>query len=152
MEGFNKRFLIVRNKEEKTIKYMEYDPREGYQITPKGNVRFEDAINVDKMILISPTLISKMISKKANKRIAYLLKLINFIDSNEDEAPEAIDLALDKASKFRQEVINQYRRHLSQEEMTLLENKINIIEDELKMRKNYLIRDRMYDDSYNRSR
>lgn len=152
MEGFNKRFLIVRNKEEKTIKYMEYDPREGYQITPKGNVRFEDAINVDKMILISPTLISKMISKKANKRIAYLLKLINFIDSNEDEAPEAIDLALDQASKFRQEVINQYRRHLSQEEMTLLENKINIIEDELKMRKNYLIRDRMYDDSYNRSR
>ncbi len=152
MASINKRYLIVRNMEEKTIKYLEYDPNEGYQIYPKGNVRFEDAINVDKMVLISPTLISKMINKKASKRINYLLKLLNFIDNNEEEAPDALDLALDEVYKFRQEIINKYHRHLNEEEEMILNNKISIIEDELKLRKNYILRERLMSEEFNRSR
>ena len=150
---FNKRFLIVKNKGEKTIKYMEYNPDEGYKVSPKGNLRFEDAINIDKMVIISPTLISKMIDKKANKRIAYLLKLLNFIDNNDDSADEAIDLALDQATRFRQEIINKYAKYLDDEHQEFLNNKISIIEEELKLRKAYLNNyNQSKNDEYNRSR
>lgn len=155
MTNFNKRYLIVKNKGEKTIKYMEYDPSDGYHIKPKGNVRLEDAINVDKMVLISPTLISKMINKKANKRINYLLKLINFIDSDDEQADDAIELALDQNARFKQEFFNQYKKHLSEEEAELLANKISIIDSELKLRKAYLEKDKIMnpeEEEYRRSR
>lgn len=152
MKSFNKRYLIVRNEEEKVIKYMEYDPSQGYQVKPKGNVKLEDTIHVDKMVLISPSLISKMVTKKANKRIEYILKLINFIDANDDEAPDAITLGLDQASKFRQEIINKYRNYLSEEEQSLLENKIAILEDELKLRRTYLNKENIVINENKRSR
>ena len=120
----DKRYLIVKNNEDKTIKYMEYDPKKGYQVNPKGNVKLEDTINVDKMVIISPTLITKLISKKANKRINYLLKLINYADQDDEAADEVLDLALDQAVRFRQEIINKYKKYLNDEEEALLENKI----------------------------
>ena len=62
--NFDKRFLIKKNKGEKQIIYMEYDPTDGYKLSPKGNLKFEDAINVTKMVLISPTLLVKWLIKK----------------------------------------------------------------------------------------
>ena len=60
----NQKFLVVKNKDEKEIKYFEYDKVKGYNISPKNNVKFEDAINVNRMILINPSLIEKMVDKK----------------------------------------------------------------------------------------
>ena len=136
--GTEKRFLVVKDKDDKTIKYFEYDKLQGYCVTPKKNVRFQDAINVDRMILINPTLIEKMIDKKVKRRFEYLINLISVVCESEDESGDGYYLALNEAEKFRREIINKYRNYLTEEKLQLLEKKIAILEDELHLRINYL--------------
>ena len=136
--GTEKRFLVVKTKEDKTIKYFEYDKIQGYRVTPKKNVRFQDAINVDRMILINPSLIEKMIDKKVKRRFEYLINLISVVCEAEDESGDGLYLALDQAERFRREVINKYKSYITEEKLQLLEKKIAILEDELKLRINYL--------------
>ena len=136
--GTEKRFLVVKDKDDKTIKYFEYDKLQGYCVTPKKNVRFQDAINVDRMILINPTLIEKMIDKKVKRRFEYLINLISVVCESEDESGDGYYLALNEAEKFRREIFNKYRNYLTEEKLQLLEKKIAILEDELHLRINYL--------------
>lgn len=144
--GTERRFLVVKNKDDRTIKYFEYDKIKGYPITPKKNVKFQDAINVDKMILINPTLIEKMIDKKVKKRFEYLINLITVVCESEDESGDGLYLALNEAEKFRREIINKYKNYLSEEKLMLLEKKIAILEDELNLRIKYL----SFDDEYSK--
>ena len=51
----NQRYYVVKNKDEQSITYFEYDKMNGLSITPKKNVRIKDAINVNKMVIINPT-------------------------------------------------------------------------------------------------
>ena len=46
------RFLVIKNKDSKEIKYFEYEKIKGYNITPKNNVKFEDAINVFESVVV----------------------------------------------------------------------------------------------------
>ena len=136
--GSEQRFLVIKNKDEKTIKYFEYDKIKGYNIKPKNNVKFVDAINVNKMILINPSLIEKMIDKKTKRRLNYLINLMSTIFDSDDETGDGLYLALDEVEKFRREVINKYRAYISEEKMNLLLKKIAILEDELNLRIKYI--------------
>lgn len=133
----NQKFLIVKNKDEKEIKYFEYDKVKGYNIAPKNKVKFEDAINVNRMILINPSLINKMVDKKVKRRFAYLVNMISFVCENDDESGDGLYLALDQAEKFRMELLNKYKKYIEEEKFALLLKKIAILEDELKLRIKY---------------
>ena len=142
----NQKFLVVKNKDEKEIKYFEYDKVKGYNISPKNNVKFEDAINVNRMILINPSLIEKMVDKKVKRKFAYLVNMISFVcDNDDDESGDGLYLALDQAEKFRMELINKYKKYIQEEKFALLEKKIAILEDELKLRIKYHVKD--YEDT-----
>lgn len=143
--SINQKFLVVKNKDEKEIKYFEYDKVKGYNIAPKNNVKFEDAINVSKMILINPSLIEKMVDKKVKRKFAYLVNMISFVCDNDDESGDGLYLALDQAEKFRMELINKYKKYIQEEKFALLEKKIAILEDELKLRIKYHVKD--YEDT-----
>ena len=133
------RFLVIKNKDSKEIKYFEYEKIKGYNITPKNNVKFEDAINVNRMILINPTLIEKMVDKKVKRKFDYLINMMSIVCDNEDETGEGLYLALDEAAKFRNELFNKYKNYIKDEKFQLLEKKIAILEDELNLRIKYLI-------------
>ena len=138
--GNTKKFLVVKNKDEKMIKYFEYEKLKGYKITPNKNIRFEDAINVDTMILISPTLIEKMVEKKVNRKMSYLINMMTFISENSDEdSEEGFYYALTEVEKFRAELYNKYKNYIREEKMILLDKKLAILEDELKLRLRYLM-------------
>ena len=142
----NQKFLVVKNKDEKEIKYFEYDKVKGYNISPKNNVKFEDAINVNRMILINPSLIEKMVDKKVKRKVAYLVNMISFVcDNDDDESGDGLYLALDQAEKFRMELINKYKQYIQEEKFALLEKKIAILADELKLRIKYHVKD--YEDT-----
>ena len=136
--GSEKKFLVVKTKDEKTIKYFEYDKVKGYNIKPKNTVKFEDAINVDKMILINPSLIEKMIDKKVKRKFDYLINLMSIVCDSDDGSSDGLYLALNEAEKFRNEILNKYRKYLEDEKIELLEKKLDILEDELKLRIKYL--------------
>lgn len=139
MLAINQKFLVIKNKDEKEIKYFEYDKVKGYNITPKNNVKFQDAINVNKMILINPSLIEKMIDKKVKRKFNYLINMLSCLYDSDDTSGEGLYLALDEAEKFRMELINKYKKYMKEEKFELIEKKISILEDELKLRIKYLV-------------
>lgn len=137
--AINQKFLVIKNKDEKEIKYFEYDKIKGYNVTPKNNVKFQDAINVNKMILINPSLIEKMIDKKVKRKFNYLINMLSCLYDSDDTSGEGLYLALDEAEKFRMELINKYKKYMKEEKFELIEKKISILEDELKLRIKYIV-------------
>lgn len=141
--GINQRFLVIKNKDSKTIKYFEYDKLSGYNIHPKQNVKFQNAINVNKMIIINPTLIEKLVDKKIKHKFNNLINLLSFVYENDDTTGDGLELALNEAEKFRMELINKYKKYLSEEKQSLMEKKLDILEDEIKLRMQYFLNEQM---------
>lgn len=141
--GINQRFLVIKNKDSKTIKYFEYDKLNGYNIHPKQNVKFQNAINVNKMIIINPTLIEKLVDKKIKHKFNNLINLLSFVYENDDATGDGLELALNEAEKFRMELINKYKKYLSEEKQNLMEKKLDILEDEIKLRMQYFLTEQM---------
>lgn len=142
--GKEQRFLVVKNKDSKDIKYFEYDKLSGYNIKPNPKLKFQDAINVNRMILINPSLIEKMVDKKVKRKFDYLINLLSVVYENDDDTGEGLRLALDEAEKFRMELINKYKQYIKEEKFELLLKKIAILEDELFLRMQYIINREFY--------
>lgn len=142
--AIEQRFLVIKNKDSKTIKYFEYDKLNGYQVHPKSNIKFSNAINVNKMIIINPSLIDKIIDRKIKHKFNSLINLLSFVYENEEAStPDGLELALNEAEKFRMEIINKYKKYLSEEKLSLMEKKLDILEDEIKLRMQYYLNEQM---------
>ena len=137
--GKEQRFLVVKTNDSKEIKYFEYDKISGYNIKPNPNLKFQDAINVNKMILINPSLIEKVVDKKIKRRFDYLINLLSVVYENDDETGDGLELALNEAEKFRMELINKYKQYINEEKYQLLMKKIAILEDELYLRMQFVM-------------
>ena len=128
------RYLVVKRKDKKEIVYMEYDKLEGMDITPKNKKSFEDSIEVNKMILIQPTLIKKLVHKKLDRNFKKLLRLVTIILDTDDETGTALREGLNEIEKFRLEIKNKYREYMSKEELSIMAKKLMILQEELKQK------------------
>ena len=137
--GNEQRFLVVKTKESREIKYFEYDKISGYNIKPNPKLKFQDAINVNKMILINPSLIEKMVEKKIKRKFDYLINLLSIVYENDDDTGDGLQLALNEAEKFRTELCNKYKQYINEEKYELMLKKISILEDELYLRMQYMM-------------
>ena len=142
----DKKYLIVKGKNDKTITYFEYDKMEGYDLSPKKGVKIEDAINVNKVVIINPSLASKVASKKIDIKFRKLLQLLNVIFESDDDTGTAYREGLNEISKLRLELLTKYKKHLEQEQFELTEKKLGILEHELKIRLYYL--EQNYENEY----
>ena len=77
-----KNYLLEKNSKSGELLYLEYEKINGYNITPKTGV--EDAIRVNKIVFVNPTLSEKLIRKKIDIRIRYLLNKLIEIDESGD--------------------------------------------------------------------
>jgi len=134
----DKRYLIVKNKNDKAITYFEYDKMDGYDLSPKKGVKITDAINVNKVVIINPSLAQKVAKKKVDLKFRKLVELLNIIFESDDETGEAYHQGLNELNKLRMEMINKYKKHLTDEDYDLMEKKLGILEHELKVRLYYL--------------
>ncbi len=141
------KYYIVKDKTDNSISYFEYDKMNGYDITPKSNVKIKDAVNVNKMIIINPTMINKMVMKKLNKRFENLLRLLSIIFQNDDETGETYREALNEITKLRQEIINKYRKYMETKDEEVFMKKLDILENELKVRIDYVL-EKAYEQEY----
>lgn len=133
-----KRFVISKNEDTQTITYKEYQNLNGYDFKPKNKLSKEDIINVDEMVIINPSLIKKLISKKCKKTLERILKMISFIYDEDDTGEESVELALNEMSKFRNLLETKYKEYMEEKEYKLMIKKIEILENEVKLRKLYL--------------
>ena len=132
-----KNYYIVKDNKDKSITYLEYDKLSGYDITPK-NVKIKNAIDVNKMVIINPGMISKMVTKKVNLKFERLLKFVNVVFDEEDPSGEGYRQALTEITKLSLEYFIKYKNYMVKEQLELLEKKLNILERELKIRLLYL--------------
>ena len=144
----DQRFLIVKNKDSKEITYFDYEKIDGYSIKPNPNMKFEDAIDVSRMIIINPSLIDKVAMRKINKKFEKLITMFGIVCEDDDESGEGYILALTEADKFRQELNNKYKKFIADEKLELMLKKLAILEDELKLRLQ-VIENKSYESSYN---
>ena len=130
----NQRFLIVKEKNSKEIKYFFYEKKTAYDIKP--NAKIKDAINVNKMILINPSLIQKMVDKKLTKKFNQLIQLLTVVYENngDDETGSGYREVLDEISKLRIEANNKYRNYMEEQKFDLLMKQLGILEYETRLR------------------
>ena len=134
----DKKYFIVKEKNNKTITYFEYDKMEGYDLSPKKGVSIQDAINVNKVVIINPSLAEKVARKKIDIKFRRLLQLLNVIFETDDDTGTAYRQGLNEISKLRLEIFTKYKKHLEEEQFELTEKKLGLLEHELKIRLYYL--------------
>lgn len=128
------------SREEKTSEsvYFEYDKVDGYRVNPKTQKK--DSIEVSKIVFVNDSMSEKIIRKKIDKKIAYLLAQLKLIeeDGNPDEG--AIKRNLMDAEKLKLQIINNYVKYLGHTYQSLTLKKLQIIINQLRF-KLYTIRD-----------
>ena len=120
---FNKRYHIIKDKDDKSITYFEYDKIDGYDFTPKKGIKIEDAINVQKVVIINPTLANKVAKKKVDIKFRKLLQLLNVVFESDDDTGTAYHHGLDEVDRLKQELINKYKKYLEDSEFNTMEKK-----------------------------
>lgn len=131
------RFLIVKTKDSKEIKYFDYDKIEGYDLKAKSDAKFMDSINVSRVIVINPSFSEKIATRKMNSKFERILKLMNYIsmEDKDDDDGTKLDIVLNETTKFQRELINKYHKYVDEQKLELMLKKVEIIEKEIKLRK-----------------
>lgn len=134
------KYFVVKDRNDMSITYFEYDKVEGYDLNPK-NVKIKDAIDVNKMIVVNPSMIEKLAFKKVSVKFDKLVRMLMFVlsESNDDETGETYREALNYITKLRLEVLTKYKNKLKEEDLETMLKKLDILESEVKLRLNYVI-------------
>ena len=123
-------YYISKDNKTGEVIYLEYD-KNGYKITPKNKKK--DAIEVNKIIFVSPTLTEKLIKKKIDRKIEKLLSELNKININNEDDDSSnttmIRNMLKECEKLRINIINNYKKYLGNSYSTLTLKKMQIITD-----------------------
>jgi len=129
----NNHYLIIKEKNKKEISFLEYNELTGFNITSKNkNIKLKDAINVNKIVVINPSFIEKLVNKKISKEIKKLVDIISTIYETDDEDPAgSLMQALNEVEKFKREMINKYLNYMTKNQVNTLEKKVEILETEV---------------------
>ena len=145
----NRSYVLSRDKNKKETLYLEFDKLDGYTVNPK--IKKEEAISVSKILFVNDSMSEKIIRRKIDKKIEYLLAQLKQIeeDTNPDEG--SIKRSLMDAEKLKLQIINNYVKYLGNTYQSLTLKKIQIIVNQLRF-KLYMIRDlereqNVYDES-----
>lgn len=135
----NSHYLIVKEKNKKEIKYFEYDKLDGFSMTSKRqNLKLKDAINVNKMVIVNPSMIEKIINKKINVQMKKLIHFIINVYDNDEDPGSTLMIALNEIEKFKREMMNKYISFMNKKQIELLDEKIKMLEKEV-TKKSYIL-------------
>jgi len=149
----NRHWLIIKEKNKKAITYFEYTNLNGFNMTSKNkNIKLKDAINVNKMIIINPSLIEKLIDKRINTKLRKLIEFILGIYDESTDPSGTLMLALNEVEKFKREIINKYIAYLNKEQLKNLDKKIKYLEQEVTMKSYYMNEQKIFESEYETTR
>ena len=132
-----KSYYLLKNKKKREIVSFELDKLDGYKVNPKTNKK--DSIEVSKIIFVNREFSEKIIRKKIDKKIAYLLEQLKIIDEDDSGDNEgAIRKNLMDAEKLRLQIINNYVKYLGHTYEGLTLKKLEIIIEQLRYKLYYI--------------
>lgn len=145
-------YFISKDNKTGEIVYLEYDKESCYKVMPK--TKKKGAIEVNKIVFVSPSLTEKLIKKKIDHKISKLLLELNtFYDDEDDGGVARFRNQFMEAEKLKLNIINKYQNYLGKSYYSLTLKKIELIIDGYRS-KLYEIRDRkqkqMLIDMFNR--
>lgn len=128
-----KNYFLKKDSKSGEILYLEYDKIKGYNITPKSNIY--DAIKVDKIVFVNPSLSEKIIKKKIDIKIKQLLKKLSEIEEGDNGNDEdGIRQSLMDAERLKLNILNNYRKYLGNTYQSLTIKKIQVIINQLRIK------------------
>lgn len=139
-----KNYNLTKEKIKKVDVAIEYNKLDGYSIKPR--IKVKNTIKVDKVTFIKKELSEKIIRKKIDKKIEYLLKQLKIIEeSDEGDTSESIKKTLEEAEKLRIKIIDKYIKYLGHTYESLTLKKIELIVEKLsyKLFENEIIKEEM---------
>lgn len=126
-----KHYYINKNNSNNEIIYLDFDKLKGFNFSPKNNIKY-DGIVVNKMVIIKPSMIEKVLKRKIRKKLDLYLKLIiKFIESDDSDNGESIREALNDLTRYKSIIAHKYIKYLDEKYLKLLLKKISILEYEL---------------------
>lgn len=136
-----KGYYISRQPKTGEIIYINYDKyKQGYNISPKNNIKY-DGVKVNKMIIVKPSMIEKVLKRKIRNRLdLYLKTIIEIMEDSDGDDSSGIREALNELSRFKNIIKYKYEKYLEEKYIILLNKKIEVLEYELK--KKIMVRER----------
>ena len=134
----NKSYSVSRNEMANESVYFEYDKFDGYKVMPKAKKK--DSIEVSMIIFVNDMMSEKIIRKKIDKKINYLLEQLKKIEEDETGDEDGIKRNLMDAEKLKIQIINNYVKYLGHTYQSLTLKKIQIIINQLRF-KLYMVKD-----------
>ena len=130
-------YYVSKNKDKKEIVCFEIENVVGYELKPK--VKNKDGIQVSKIIIVNPEFSEKIIRKKIDKKITYLLDQLKIIDQDDNGDNEGdIRRSLMDAEKLRLQILNKYIKYLGHTYGSLTMKKIQLITEQLRYKLYYI--------------
>jgi len=127
----NKCYYINKKSIGGDVVFIDYSRLKGFNIKPRNNVKY-DGIVVNKMIIVKPTMIEKLLKRKIKNKLDLYFKLIvKVIDNSDDTDGEVLREALNDLSRYKNIIEYKYRKYLDQKYIELLLKKIEILRYEL---------------------
>ena len=127
----SKGYYISREKHTGEIIYINYDKVKGYNITPKNRVKY-DGIKVNKMIIVKPSMIEKVLKRKIKNKLNEYLKVIAELLEESGDDSSGIREALNELTRFKNIIKYKNEKYLEEKYLKILNKKIEILEAELK--------------------
>ena len=123
----NSSYFINKDKKSGEVVYLEYN-KDTYKVKPK--VQKKEAIEVNKIVFVSPSLTEKLLKKKINSKISKLLLELNTTyDDEEDSGATRYRDKLMEAERLKQMIMNTYQKYLGKSYIALTIKKMQIIID-----------------------
>ena len=124
-------YYVCKKGEDRQLIYLDYDKLKGFGFSPKNNVKY-DGIVVNKMVIIKPSMIEKVLKRKIKRKLDLYLKLIiRFIESEDSDNGETLREALNDLSRYKNIIDYKYKKYLDEKYLKILFKKIAILEYEL---------------------
>ena len=110
---------------------LDYDRLKGFNFNPRNSVKY-DGIIVNKMVIIKPSMIEKVLRRKIKRKLDLYLKLIvKFIESDDSSDSGALREALNDLTRYKNIIDHKYKKYLDEKYLKFLLKKIAILEYEL---------------------
>ena len=102
------KYYLYKKGSDKEIIYLDYDRLKGFEFNPKKKLK-KDTISVNKMIIIKPSMIEKILRKKIKNKLNLYLKLIirHIENDDNDDDGETLREALNDVTRYKS--IVQYK-------------------------------------------
>ena len=129
--------LNKKNKYNGKLSNLNSKSLDGLSIKPKNNLKYD--MEVKEVLVVNQVYIEKILRKKITRKLDYFLKyIVALIDGSEDASnPENLRLALDDLAHYRSIIEFKYRKYLDEKYISLLLQKIDMLEHEIKVKLAY---------------